>query len=164
MIKIRPQKISDAKRFYEILNNPNFTFFNIQPKSIKDEEKWLKESSKRRKANNSWSYTILYNKEIVGAIGVKINFHRNHIGEIGYFLDEQFWGQGIVSQAVKLIENICFNKLKLTRLEIVMQPKHKSSKKVAVKNGYTKEGLLKKVLKGKDGKMKDCFLYAKIKK
>lgn len=164
MIKIRLQKTSDAKRFYEILSNPNFTFFNVQPKSIRDEEKWLKKNPKRRKANTEWNYTIVYNKKIVGAIGVKINFHRNYIGEIGYFLNEQFWGQGIMSQAVKLIEGICFSKLKLTRLEIVMQPKNRASEKVAIKNKYAKEGLLKKVLKGKDGKMKDSFLYAKIKK
>ncbi|MFA6512280.1 MAG: GNAT family N-acetyltransferase [Patescibacteria group bacterium] len=162
MIKIRLQKISDAERFYEILGNPHFTYFNVQPKSIKDERKWLAENPKRRKNNTEWNYTIMNDDEIIGAIGVKINLHRNHIGEIGYFLDEKFWGKGIATQAVKLVENICFKKLKLTRLEIVVQPKNEGSKKVAIKNKYLKEGLLKKVLKYKDGSMKDCFLYAKV--
>lgn len=94
-------------------------------------------------------------------IGVKINFHRKYIGEIGYFIDETYWGQGIASQAVKLIENICFGKLKLTRLEILMEHKNKASEQVAIKNNYLKEGLLKKVLTGKDGSLKDAFLYAK---
>ena len=105
----------------------------------------------------------MYNKKVVGAIGVRINCNRKHIGEIGYFVDENYWGKGITTKAVKLIENVCFKKLKLTRIEIIMQPENIASVKVAIKNHYLKEGLLKKVVKGKDGKMKDCFLYAKVK-
>lgn len=162
MIELRLQKTSDAKRFYEILSNSNFKYFEVQPKSIEDERNWLKENPERRKKNTEWNYTILHNKKVVGAIGVKINYHRNYIGEIGYFLDEKYWRKGIVSEAVKLIEGICFNELRLSRIEIVVQPENKASEKVAIKNKYLKEGLLKKALKGKDGKMKDCFLYAKV--
>lgn len=60
MIKIRPQQITDAKRFYEILSNHNFTYFNIQPQSIKDERDWLKENSKRRKNNFVCKSTLVY--------------------------------------------------------------------------------------------------------
>ena len=162
MIKIRLQKTSDAERFFEILSNPNFTYFNVKPESVEDERKWLAENPKRIKNNTEWNYTILNDDEIIGAIGVKINSHRNYIGEIGYFLDEKFWGKGIATEAVKLVENICFKELKSTRLEIIMQPANKGSEKVAIKNKYLKEGLLKKVVKYKDGSMKDCFLYAKV--
>jgi ribosomal-protein-alanine N-acetyltransferase len=163
MITIRLQKVTDAKRFYEILTNPNFIYFDANPKSIEDEKEFLKGNKKRRQDNTDWNYAIIYNNELVGGIGVKINFHRKHIGEIGYFLDEKYWGQGITCQAVKLLEKICFQELGLTRIEILMQPRNKASEKIAIKNKYCKEGLLKKYLKGKDGKMKDCFLYAKTK-
>lgn len=162
-IKLRPQKVSDAERFYEILNNPNFIYFEVRPKSIADERKWLRGNAKRWKDNILWNYTILFNGRIVGAIGVKINYHRKYVGEIGYFIDEKYWGKSIVSSAVKLIETVCFKKLKLSRLEILMQPENIASEKVAIKNGYLKEGRLRKVVKGKDGKMKDCYLYAKVK-
>ncbi|MDX9970398.1 MAG: GNAT family N-acetyltransferase [Candidatus Gracilibacteria bacterium] len=162
MIKLRPQKISDAKRFFEILNNPNFTYFSVKPKSLEEEKNWLADNPKRIKENTERNFTIMFNGKIVGAIGVKINFHRKYIGEIGYFLDETYWGKGITTQAVKLIEYICFNKLSLKRLEILMQPENIASEKVAIKNNYLKEGLLKKVIQDKDGSMKDCFLYAKV--
>ncbi len=162
-IKLRPQKISDAKRFYEILNNPNFIYLiNIRPESVLAEKKWLKGNAKRRKENTEWNYTIIYGEEAVGAIGVKINYHRKYVGEIGYFVDEKYWGKGIASQAVKLIEGVCFNKLKLKRIEVLMQPENIASEKVAIKNGYQKEGLMKKVVRGKDGKLKDCHLYGKV--
>ena len=161
-IKLRPQKISDAKRFYEILNNHNFIFFGTRLKSVVDERKWLSGNAKRRKDNTGWNYTIFFGEKIVGGIGVKINFHRKYIGELGYFIDEKYWGKGIAGQAVKLVEPVCFKKLKLKRIEILMQPANKASEKVAIKNGYMKEGKMRKAIKGKDGKMKDCYLYAKV--
>lgn len=161
MLHLRLQRTSDARRFFEILNNPNFVFFNVKPKSLKDEIAWLKGNPLRRKNNTEWNYTILQNKTVVGAIGVKINFHRKYIGEIGYFIDEAYWGKGIATRAVKLLEPICFKQLKLTRLEIIMQPANIASEKVAIKNGYFKEGLMKKVLRYKNGDTRDCLLYAK---
>jgi len=161
-VKIRLQKLSDAKRLYEILNNDNFIYFGTRPKSVVDERKWLEDAVKRRKENISHHWTIMYGKEIVGGIGVKINYHRKYIGEIGYCVNEKYWGRGIATQAVQLIEKICFKKLKLLRIEIVMQPKNVGSVKVAIKNGYKREGLMRKAVKGKDGKMKDCYLYSKV--
>jgi [ribosomal protein S5]-alanine N-acetyltransferase len=160
-ISIRYQRVNDAKRFYEILSNPNFIFLTAKPKSINDERKWLEKNSKRRKDNSEWNYTILYNNKIVGAVGVKINSHRTFIGEIGYFLDEAYWGKGITTKAVKLVEKEGFKKLGLARIEILMQPKNKASERVAIKCGYKKEGLLKKSISGTDGKKKDALLYAK---
>lgn len=161
MVELRLQQVSDARRFYEILTNPNFIYFSLPPKSIKAEQEWITKSVANRKNNTEWNYTILYNKEVIGAIGIKINYHRKYIGEIGFFVDQKYWGKGIASQAVKLIEKICLNKFKLTRLEIVMQPENTASEKVAIKNGYQKEGLLRKALEGRDGKKKDCYIYAK---
>ena len=159
-IEIRYQQVSDAKRFYEILNNPNFIFFSVKPKSIKDEIKFLKQNVKKRKENFEYNFSVLYNKKMVGGAGIKISQHQKHIGEIGYFVDEKYWGRGIAPQAVKLLEKFAFNKLKLQRLEIRMNPKNKASQRVAIKTGYKKEGLLKKSFNF-NGKLVDCYLYAK---
>lgn len=60
------------------------------------------------------------------------------------------------------MEDICKNKLNLIRVEISMMVGHKASEKVAIKNNYVKEGVQRSLVKGKDGKMKDCYLYAKV--
>lgn len=161
-VEIRYQKISDAQRFYDILNNPNFIYFSAKPKSVQDEIKFLKKNTQKRKDNFEYNFSILYNKKLVGGAGIKIDQHQKHIGEIGYFVDEAYWGKGIAPQAVKLLEKIAFNKLKLRRLEIRMNPKNKASQKVALKAGYKKEGLLKKAFNF-NGRLVDCYLYAKIK-
>lgn len=103
MVTIRLQEVSDAEKFFNILNNPNFIYFDVNPATVEDEIEWLKQNPQRRKNNTEWNYAILYNNELVGGIGVKINFHRRYIGEIGYFIDEKFWNKGIATEAVKLL-------------------------------------------------------------
>ncbi len=159
-INLRKIKISDAKEFYRILNNENFVFFNSQPKTIKEEKEYLKSLKEQEKNNFSYNFAIIYNKKIAGGCGIKIDQHRPFIGEIGYFVDEKYWGKGMATQAVKLLEKFAFNKLGLKRLVILMALKNVGSKKVAIKNGYKKEGILKKAIKVK-GKFLDAYIFAK---
>ena len=161
MIQLRLQQISDAQRFYEILNNPNFLYFGSQPKSVEAEIAWLEGNAQRIKENTEWNYTIMKGDIVIGGIGVKINAHRSYIGEIGYFIDEAYWGKGIATEAVRLLEQFCFQELGMTRIELLMLPENIGSEKVAIKNGYLKEGILHKALKHKDGSKRDCYLYAK---
>lgn len=163
-IIIRPQKVSDAKRFFEILNNDNFRYFQTRPKSIRDEIKFLKSNPEKRRKNIQHNYAILFGKEIVGGCGIRVDQHRSYIGEVGYFIDEKYWGKGIATTAVKQLEKIGFGKLKLHRITILMDPRNKASEKVAKKSGYKKEGLMKEAIKNtKQGVFRDSYLYAKVK-
>ncbi|MCK5107161.1 MAG: GNAT family N-acetyltransferase [Nanoarchaeota archaeon] len=161
-IELRKYKVSDAKRFFEILNNPNFKYLRICPKNVAGEEEFLRKSKEKRKNNISHDYAIIYNGKLVGGSGIKIDQHRKFIGEIGYFLDENYWGKGITTKAVKLLEKIGFEELGLKRITIIMHPKNIGSEKVAIKNSYKKEGTMKKTI-SHEGKYADAHLYAKTK-
>jgi ribosomal-protein-alanine N-acetyltransferase len=160
-IEIRPQRLADAKRFFEILSNPNFIYFPVTPKTIEDEKEFLRLNSQKRRKKTEFNFSIIYSRMHVGAIGVRIDPFRPYIGEIGYFIDETYWGKGIATQAVKQLEEFIFSNLELRRIEIRMAKENKASQKIAVKCGYKKEGILRKMLLAK-GKWYDCFMYAKI--
>lgn len=161
-IEIRYSEISDAKRFTEILNNPNYVFFAFDSISLGQERAWLKQSKKQRKNNFSHNFAIIVNDRVVGGVGVKINQHYPHEGEIGYFIDESYWGGGVATEAVKKMETYAFKKLGLKRIVIVMDKNHKASEKVAIKAGYKKEGIMEKFI-FRRGKYYDACLYAKVK-
>lgn len=161
-IAIRPQKISDAKKFYEILNNKNFKYFPVRPKNIKEEIKFIKSQTKKRKNHFAYDFAILVDRKLVGGVGIKIDQHRKFIGEIGYFIDEKYWKKGIATRAVKLIEKFALKKLKIKRFEIWTDPKNIGSKMVAIKSGYKKEGLMKKAVRFFKT-YRDALLYAKVK-
>ncbi len=162
IVAIRFPKISDAERLLEIISNKNFIYYNVNVRSVAEERKWIANRAKCRKNNVEWNYVITYGEKVVGAIGIKINQHRKYIGEIGYFVDEKHWGRGVASRAVKLVEREGFKKLGLKRIEIQMRPENKASERVAIKNKYKKEGLLKKSVRDRAGKMKNTYLYAKV--
>jgi len=161
-LELRFYKISDAARVFKLVTNPRFKYFNASAKTVQDEINWIKTNVAKRKNNLEWNFAILRSREIVGGIGIKINQQRPYIGEIGYFVGEEYWSQGIATQAVKLVEKIGFTKLKLSRIEILMRPENKASEKVARKNGYKKEGLLKRVIKDRENKFHNSYLYAKV--
>ena len=154
--------VKDAADFFQILKNPNFIYFFVNVDSLAEEKAMLKKNTERRRNNESYNYTFLYKNKVVGGGGVRINHTRPYIGEIGYFLDEKYWGRGLTTAAVKLMEQEGFNKLGLSRIEILMRPENKASEKVAIKNGYKKEGRLKKVIKDREGRLHDAFIYAKV--
>lgn len=161
-IELRPQKVSDAKRFYEILNNPHFIYWTAKPISIEDESQFLKLNAAKSRRNFEHNFAIICDNELVGGCGFKIDQHRKFIGEIGYFVDEKLWGRGIATEAVRQLEKIGFGMLGLSRIEIRVDPRNIGSERVAIKAGYSKEGLLKKSFKN-DDEFSDEILYAKTK-
>ena len=92
-VELRPQRVSDAKRFHQIIKNPNFEFMRVPIDNIKDEIKFLKQNASRRRKNFAYNYTILCDGEIVGGCGIKIDQHRTFNGEISYFIDQAYWGR-----------------------------------------------------------------------
>jgi ribosomal-protein-alanine N-acetyltransferase len=162
-VTIRPQRVSDAKRFFEIITNPNFKHTHVPVKSVEEERKWLRGNVGRRKKNIEHNFAILYDGYVVGVIGMKMDPHHKHIGEIGYGVDESYHGRGIATEAVRQIGKIGFRKLGLERIEIRTSVKNKASQRVAIKAGYKKEGILRHAFNLR-GKFVDDYLYAKIKK
>jgi ribosomal-protein-alanine N-acetyltransferase len=159
-VKIRNQRVSDAKRFFEILSNPNFLYFPVKPKSVQDEIDFLRINVKKRKNKSEFNFSILYKDEHVGAVGIRMDQFRPYIGEIGYFIDEKYWGKGITTHAVKQTEKFIKSNLDLHRIEIRMAKKNKASEKIAIKCGYKKEGILRQFLLIGD-KWHDCYMLFK---
>ncbi len=159
-VKIRPQELFDAECFYEIIKHTNLEFIEVPIKTLEEEKYFLSLNEAKRKANFEHNYSILFYGKLVGACGIKIDQHRPWVGEIGYFIDRDFQGKGIATEAVGQLEKIGFERLDLQRITILMDIRNLASERVAQKCGYEKEGIMKKVHRmGED--YYDCFLYAK---
>ena len=160
-IEIRPQRVSDAKKFLEILSNPHFIYFPAKPKTLEEEKSFLRLNREKRKNNVEFNFSIIYDGSLVGGIGIRIDQVRPYIGEIGFFIDESYWGKGIATSAVKRLEAFISSNLKIYRLITIMAKENKASEKAVIKSGFQKEGVLKKALLVED-RWYDCYLYAKI--
>lgn len=88
---------------------------------------------------------IVIDGHAVGSIGVFIqNDVYEKCGELGYWLGENFWGQGIMSEAVKRICRIVFNNYDIERIYAEPYSYNKGSCKVLENAGFTIEGELRR--------------------
>jgi RimJ/RimL family protein N-acetyltransferase len=132
------------------------------PYKLKDAKKWIGEYLKKQKKKNpeETSFAIVIDGEVVGSIGIH-KIVKNHKCEIGYWLARKHWGKGIMPEAVKIVTDYGFEKLKLRRIDAGVYSFNPPSMRVLEKNGYKLEGILKKDVK-KGNKLFDKHVYAKI--
>jgi ribosomal-protein-alanine N-acetyltransferase len=161
-VRVRFQRLTDAERFFEILSNPRFVHLPGIPKTLEEERAFLRENAKKRREKREFNYAIVLDGTVIGAIGLAINRRSPHVGEIGYFVDEGHWGHGFAADAVRLVERIGFETLKLHRIEILMSPHNTASIRVAEKCGYEQEGYLRERICIDGKRYEDAYLYAKI--
>jgi [ribosomal protein S5]-alanine N-acetyltransferase len=161
-IEIRQHRLSDAKRFVEILLHPDFVCFPVKPKSVEEEKAFLRLNAEKWREGVKFSFSVLLKGRLVGAVGIKVDQLRKHIGEIDYFIDRDYWGKGCASRAVRLAERFAFQELKLHRIEIITLRQNLASQRVAEKCGYRREGIQRGKIFHK-GNYEDAYLYAKTK-
>lgn len=107
-----------------------------------------------------FSYCILYNNQPVGVIEVIRIDYKHHNAEFGYWLNPDHQGKGLMSKALKILENELFNR-DIVRLTIGCNVENNPSARVAERNGYQFEGIFRKNY-CLHGQFTDSKRYAKI--
>ncbi|PZT55111.1 GNAT family N-acetyltransferase [Paenibacillus silvae] len=82
--------------------------------------------------------------------------------EIGYWVRTSRSGEGLVTEAVRGIEQFAISHLQANRLEIRCDSRNVRSAKVAERAGYTLEGILRKVQQDRTGSWVDMMVFAKV--
>jgi RimJ/RimL family protein N-acetyltransferase len=98
-------------------------------------------------------------ENLIGGVGSdSLEFGTTHRAEISYWLGARFWGQGIMSDAVRLYVEYAFSELDLLRLTAHTFEFNVGSARVLEKNGFKLEGRLRKHFR-KDGELLDARIY-----
>jgi RimJ/RimL family protein N-acetyltransferase len=79
--------------------------------------------------------------------------------EIGYFLVPSERGKGYCTEAVKIMVDYLFLSKEVIRIQAHIDPRNTSSQKVVEKNGFKKEGTIRKCFFAK-GDWRDMLLYS----
>jgi [ribosomal protein S5]-alanine N-acetyltransferase len=110
--------------------------------------------------NGNRIFCIDVNGEAVGGIGLhpQSDIMRANT-EIGYWLAEQHWNQGVISAAIAQIITIGFEAPETARIFARCFATNTASQKVLEKNGFVLEGRFEKTLL-KNGVFEDELIYA----
>lgn len=125
-------------------------------------QNFVRGTMQRNKEGIEYAYVIFKNDKMVGRIGIYKIDAQNSIGEIGYWIIEDFQGQGIVTKSCKGLIDFCFNNLKLNRIEIKCGTENLRSKTIPEKLNFTKEGVMRQAELLYD-KFIDLNLYSLLK-
>lgn len=79
--------------------------------------------------------------------------------EIGYWIGEPYWDKGYATEVVKLLLNVAFEELNLSRVYAHIFEFNKGSMRVLEKAGFHKEAIIKSSII-KEGKIFDEHLYS----
>lgn len=161
--KLRPFKDEDAHAFSVGINTKQIDRDTTIPLPWDyDSVRWwigYITDAATRKPMPELHFVIEIDGRLAGSIGI-INID-GHKAEIGYWLKEEHAGSGIMTKVVELISNHAFKKMNLKRLFAPVITHNKGSARVLEKNGFEKEGTLRKYYL-KHGKLVDAYCYSKV--
>ncbi len=161
MVVLRDFKQDDIEYLVKFLNNNNVTKYLTSriadPYTIQDAEWWVNTGSKIGIVK-----AIEVENSLAGCISaIPCDYENNRSAEIGYWLEENYWGKGIATESVQKMTNYVFTNTSIVRLFAPVFSPNKKSMNVLEKCGYIKEGILKKAI-FKNGEYIDEHLFAKI--
>ena len=165
-IKIREWKIEDKSELAGILNNMNI-LNNLRdglpyPYTEDDAEDFIKAMLSADK-NKTFAFAITLDGKVIGSIGVfrQENIHYR-TAEMGYYIGEQYWDNGYMTEAVKMACNYVFENTDIIRIYAEPFAYNTASCRVLEKAGFVCEGILKSNAY-KNGNIVDMKMYALVK-
>lgn len=112
--------------------------------------------------NEIFAFAIAADNKVIGSIGVfrQENVHK-WTAELGYYIAEEYWGRGIMTEAVKQICEYVFDKSDIIRIYAEPFAYNAASCRVLEKAGFHYEGTLRSNAV-KNGKVTDMKMYSKL--
>ena len=138
--KIRKWKLSDAKDLASVISNKKIQD-NLRdglpyPYTEQDATDYIS-AMLSEDENETFAFAITTDNKAIGSIGAfrQKNIHK-HTAEIGYYIAEEYWGKGLMTEAVKQICSYIFDKSNIVRIYAEPFSYNKASCRVLEKSGF----------------------------
>lgn len=162
--KLRGWNEEDAVPLQRHANNTNISDFLFDrfpsPYTIDEAIKWIKPKLSQNPIVN---FVIEVNGELAGVIGIDFRediYRKSPL--LGYWLRQDYWGKGIMTEVVKTVTSYAFANLDIVRIQAGVLSNNPRSMRVLEKAGYIKEGILKNNII-KNGTILDEHIYGFVK-
>lgn len=147
-IYLRKLKYSDAHDIYKNIKHKEIVKWTLNiphPYPKKAAIKFIRKTHYRLKKKKGYAFGIILKEhdKLIGMVDVFRVDWKNKNAKVGYWLGKNYWNQGLTTEAVNLILNFAFKKLKLHRVYAGLFENNPSSKRVLEKCGFKLEGRLR---------------------
>ncbi|MEY3697162.1 MAG: hypothetical protein RJA41_812 [Actinomycetota bacterium] len=164
-LTLRPTTIDDAENMYKyIAGDFEISTFTTVPADYTMQmayeaiERWATGYAEKTVMQNA---ICINDGPIIGQISLQSVDLRDHHAEIGYLLNAEYRGQGIMNRAVSLLTDYAFG-IGFRRIGAFAMERNVASTRTLENNGYEREAVLRNYITETDGTQSDAVLFSKI--
>ena len=156
---------SDLQDVFRGLSHPDIIkYYGVSYKTLEETNEQMKffKDLEENETGIWWAVCSLDNQIFYGAGGLN-NWSKDHQkAEVGFWLISDYWGQGIMTEAMPLICKYGFEELGLHRIEGFVETENINCKRAMGKLEFFHEGTMRDC-EVKNGKFISLDIYAKFK-
>jgi ribosomal-protein-alanine N-acetyltransferase len=171
-VRVRPMRRGDARQWCAVRDRnidwlspwestlPYAPVSGLGPVNTATYRGMLRSLRAQARKGQTLPFAIEYDGEFVGQVTVSSVVRGSlQSASVGYWIDQEFAGRGVVPTAVALVTDHCFHAVGLHRIELNVRPENVRSRRVAEKLGFREEGTRLRYLHI-DRAWRDHFCYA----
>ncbi len=161
--QLRPWRMEDAESVALEADNPHIAA-NLRnvfpcPYTLKDAVDYISDCI-FKEGDRQMTRAVEADGRAVGSIGIfLLNDVYEKSAELGYWLSEKYWGQGIMSRAVRMLCKEAFETFDIVRIFAEPFADNAGSRGVLEKAGFTCEGTMRSGVY-KNGKIHSYCMYS----
>lgn len=166
ILSLRPLKLSDAESITKYANNKN-VWINLtdmfpHPYSVDDAVSFI---NSQKDIKPPQVFAIIYKTKAIGTIGLSVNTENKELcGDLGYWIGEEFWNKGIMTQVIKEIVKFGFKTYKsIDCISAYIFTYNKASVRVLEKAEFVRDNKMNKSI-SKAGEKKELYYYEILRK
>lgn len=129
---------------------------------VEDTLTFVKSALGEREKGNGYPFVIVDGERVIGTLGHHHYNPRDHEIYIGYWLDGDYLGQGIMTRACRRLIDVTFAEMTIHRIVIQANVENVASRKVAERLGFTFEGVGREA-ELVNGEYRDLAVYSLLK-
>ncbi len=166
-LNLRELTLDDAQDIFRIRSDYEVTRYNsgIAYDRI-DQARDLIQAIRSAYADGAelrWGITFKNDPRVIGMCGFNYWVRHDRRASIGYDLAREFWGQGLMTEAVRAVVEFGFANMNLNRIEADADGRNPASARVLHKVGFHDEGVQREQFY-ENGSFYDLHLFALLRR
>ncbi len=155
----------DINEIYEMRRNDTIMKYICRPKPESTDEivQLIDKINKLLDGNDgiAWAMTLKGDDKMMGHISFHVIYKENYRAEVGYMMSPEYYGKGLMDEALKAVLHYGFNTMGLHSVEADIDPENTASRKLVERNNFKQEAYFKED-KFWEGKFLDTMIYSLI--
>ena len=143
-VVLRPVALSDAEDMLVFVGDPEVVhFLPWKPATeLRGVHAFLEQQQARRKSGESLAFSVILRETntVIGSTDLMQLLARDKHVELGYILGQEYWGQGLMTEAAALSRDYAFATFKCKKLVAFADHENIGSRRVLEKIGLQEHG------------------------